>query len=299
MDGFYDRRNCESSFGNPSGWAGYTGQDFMPQHAVRAIDYAGMHLWPDNWKRQDLDFGSGWTRNHSSDAAVLAKPLVLEEFGKARGAPPATPCSRPARLTRPCPGMCACQQTGGWHGLGPCRRLFPCPCQRLPAGIVSGVWRHGRGRAPTLACVADGSTWWLVLTRPARAAAGRGRPQRAGPDGAAAAGLVQAHLRAGRGEHQLGRAAQGAAATDTELGEGFVGVSGRSTAGTPLGVARRARPNSLHAGPHAARGALHASGRARPPAACTQGCGPARAGRAARVWRGRASCSGAGTRSTR
>ncbi len=184
----------------------------MPQHAVRAIDYAGMHLWPDNWKRQDLDFGSGWTRNHSSDAAVLAKPLVLEEFGKARGAPPATPCSRPARLTRPCPGMCACQQTGGWHGLGPCRRLFPCPCQRLPAGIVSGVWRHGRGRAPTLACVADGSTWWLVLTRPARAAAGRGRPQRAGPDGAAAAGLVQAHLRAGRGEHQLGRAAQGAAA---------------------------------------------------------------------------------------
>ena len=84
MDGFYDRRNCESSTGNPSGWAGYTGQDFMPQHAVRAIDYAAMHLWPDNWKRYDLDFGSGWMRNHTDDARRLGKPLVLEEFGKAR-----------------------------------------------------------------------------------------------------------------------------------------------------------------------------------------------------------------------
>ena len=84
MDGFYDRRNCEASTGNPSGWAGYTGQDFMPQHAVRAIDYAAMHLWPDNWKRYDLDFGSGWMRNHTDDARRLGKPLVLEEFGKAR-----------------------------------------------------------------------------------------------------------------------------------------------------------------------------------------------------------------------
>jgi hypothetical protein len=63
---------------------------------------------------------AGWTRNHSSDAAVLGKPLVLEEFGKARGALPAAPCPRPARLTWPCPGMRACQQTGGWHGAGPC-----------------------------------------------------------------------------------------------------------------------------------------------------------------------------------
>ena len=56
----------------------------MPQHAVRAIDYAAMHLWPDNWKRYDLDFGSGWMRNHTDDARRLGKPLVLEEFGKAR-----------------------------------------------------------------------------------------------------------------------------------------------------------------------------------------------------------------------
>ena len=34
MDGFYDRRSCQAAGGNPSSWAGYTGQDFLPQHAV-------------------------------------------------------------------------------------------------------------------------------------------------------------------------------------------------------------------------------------------------------------------------
>lgn len=34
MDGFYDRRSCLAPTGNPSSWAGYTGQDFLPQHAV-------------------------------------------------------------------------------------------------------------------------------------------------------------------------------------------------------------------------------------------------------------------------
>lgn len=35
MDGFYDRRSCLAPTGNPSSWAGYTGQDFLPQHAVQ------------------------------------------------------------------------------------------------------------------------------------------------------------------------------------------------------------------------------------------------------------------------
>ena len=35
MDGFYDRRSCQAASGNPSSWAGYTGQDFLPQHAVK------------------------------------------------------------------------------------------------------------------------------------------------------------------------------------------------------------------------------------------------------------------------
>ena len=82
MDGFYDRRSCQAASGNPSSWAGYTGQDFLPQHAVPAIDYAAIHLWPDNWKRTDQDFGRIWLTNHSANGAQLQKPVVLEEYGK-------------------------------------------------------------------------------------------------------------------------------------------------------------------------------------------------------------------------
>ncbi|CAL8466100.1 g5636 [Coccomyxa elongata] len=85
MDGFYDRRSCLAPTGNPSSWAGYTGQDFLPQHAVNGIDYAAIHLWPDNWKRVDLDFGKIWLSNHSANGQLLQKPVVLEEFGKGVG----------------------------------------------------------------------------------------------------------------------------------------------------------------------------------------------------------------------
>ena len=46
------------------------------------IDYAAIHLWPDNWKRVDQDFGRIWLSNHSANGQMLNKPVVLEEFGK-------------------------------------------------------------------------------------------------------------------------------------------------------------------------------------------------------------------------
>ncbi len=49
---------------------------------VQGIDYAAIHLWPDNWKRVDLDFGKIWLSNHSANGQLLQKPVVLEEFGK-------------------------------------------------------------------------------------------------------------------------------------------------------------------------------------------------------------------------
>ncbi|CAL5228479.1 g11621 [Coccomyxa viridis] len=85
MDGFYDRRSCQAAAGNPSSWAGYTGQDFLPQHAVAAIDFAAIHLWPDNWKRTEESFGKIWLTTHSANGAQLQKPVVLEEFGKGVG----------------------------------------------------------------------------------------------------------------------------------------------------------------------------------------------------------------------
>lgn len=49
---------------------------------MQGIDYAAIHLWPDNWKRTDLDFGKIWLTNHSANGQLINKPVVLEEFGK-------------------------------------------------------------------------------------------------------------------------------------------------------------------------------------------------------------------------
>ena len=49
------------------------------------IDYAAIHLWPDNWKRLGQEFGNIWLTNHSANGQLLNKPVVLEEFGKVGG----------------------------------------------------------------------------------------------------------------------------------------------------------------------------------------------------------------------
>jgi mannan endo-1,4-beta-mannosidase len=69
-------------------------QDFTENHASRNIDYATIHIWPQNWGWYDPTNPSSYTqaeeqartyfRNHASAAAALGKPLVLEEFGLAR-----------------------------------------------------------------------------------------------------------------------------------------------------------------------------------------------------------------------
>jgi hypothetical protein len=75
----------------PAGWPFATGQDHLPNHALAAIDYAGIHLWPDVWSRDDRPWGVRWIQAHAENAALLGKPLVIEEFGKFVGAPPLQP----------------------------------------------------------------------------------------------------------------------------------------------------------------------------------------------------------------
>lgn len=71
---------------NNIGWPLQTGQDFLPNHAVNGIDYGSIHFWPDNWARVDTTFGMNWLLGHANlSQAVLRKPLVVEEFGKAYG----------------------------------------------------------------------------------------------------------------------------------------------------------------------------------------------------------------------
>lgn len=91
-EGFYKSGEKHSKY-NPgateeSDWAGETGQDFIGDHTIPDIDYATLHLWAKNWAADAGDdeavdaFRRDWVNVHVEDAAaVLHKPLVLEEFG--------------------------------------------------------------------------------------------------------------------------------------------------------------------------------------------------------------------------
>jgi mannan endo-1,4-beta-mannosidase len=69
-------------------------QDFQRTHDGINIDYATIHIWPQNWGWYDPNnpdtfdqaerLALAYLRKHVFDMAVLNKPLVLEEFGLAR-----------------------------------------------------------------------------------------------------------------------------------------------------------------------------------------------------------------------
>ncbi|KAK2079251.1 hypothetical protein QBZ16_002942 [Prototheca wickerhamii] len=81
-EGFWgpDSPNVQS---NPNGgdWATETGQNFYNNSMPDSIDYAVIHIWPDNWN-VSTDVIDTWVRDHIVEARELGKPLVIEEFGK-------------------------------------------------------------------------------------------------------------------------------------------------------------------------------------------------------------------------
>lgn len=81
-EGFYGPGSAAEVVNPGTGWATITGQNFSANHAPDSIDFAAIHLWPDNWEIWDLDFLDQWIRQHVADAKALGKPLLIEEFGK-------------------------------------------------------------------------------------------------------------------------------------------------------------------------------------------------------------------------
>jgi mannan endo-1,4-beta-mannosidase len=73
---------------------GEPAQDFVKTHAAPGIDYATIHIWPQNWGWYDPKrpasyktaepLAVAYFEKHAKEAASLGKPLVLEEFGLAR-----------------------------------------------------------------------------------------------------------------------------------------------------------------------------------------------------------------------
>jgi len=49
-EGFFGEQRPEAAH-NPQGWGGQIGQDFVLDHSSPSIDFATIHVWPDNWQR--------------------------------------------------------------------------------------------------------------------------------------------------------------------------------------------------------------------------------------------------------
>ena len=85
-------------------------QDFQRTHDGAHIDYATIHIWPQNWGWYDPQNATTYEqaeqnaleylRRHVYDMAVLNKPLVLEEFGLARDWEPVQNIFNPESSTR-------------------------------------------------------------------------------------------------------------------------------------------------------------------------------------------------------
>ncbi|KAK9842996.1 hypothetical protein WJX74_005452 [Apatococcus lobatus] len=67
------------------------GCDFARNHSSACIDFATIHIWPDNWMSVDDDakmrFARRWINCHVNCCATLQKPLVITEFGKKPAGP--------------------------------------------------------------------------------------------------------------------------------------------------------------------------------------------------------------------
>ncbi|KAF7844874.1 mannan endo-1,4-beta-mannosidase 4-like [Senna tora] len=85
LEGFYGESVPERKEINP----GYeVGTDFISNNQVPEIDFATIHLYPDQWVPSADEAGQSafvekWVQAHIKDAdKVLQKPILLSEFGK-------------------------------------------------------------------------------------------------------------------------------------------------------------------------------------------------------------------------
>eukprot|EP00250_Pteridium_aquilinum_P020779 c24944_g4_i1 orf=205-1407(+) len=87
-EGFYGPSNPERVSANPNSYALLVGTDFLRNHDVEGIDFAGAHGYPDTWLGSDADalqqitFVENWLSAHITDCtSILKKPFLFGEFG--------------------------------------------------------------------------------------------------------------------------------------------------------------------------------------------------------------------------
>ncbi|CAK9153608.1 unnamed protein product [Ilex paraguariensis] len=85
LEGFYGESMPEKKQYNP----GYqVGTDFISNNWIPGVDFATIHLYPDQWMpgsndQAQANFVDRWIQAHILDSkSVLGKPLLVTEFGK-------------------------------------------------------------------------------------------------------------------------------------------------------------------------------------------------------------------------
>lgn len=89
IEGFYGPAHAER---NTDSWMTSGGTDFIANHAHASIDFATLHVWPQNWgwdpvgsTASALEKAADYVAVRLEDAgSLIGKPAVLEEFGLPR-----------------------------------------------------------------------------------------------------------------------------------------------------------------------------------------------------------------------
>ncbi|KAE8724393.1 Mannan endo-1,4-beta-mannosidase 2 [Hibiscus syriacus] len=87
LEGFYGLNTTKGLEVNPGEWAASLGSDFIWNSAIKNIDFASVHAYPDSWiPHHDMGakalFLSRWVDSHISDGdQVLKKPVLFTEVG--------------------------------------------------------------------------------------------------------------------------------------------------------------------------------------------------------------------------
>ncbi|KAL9261779.1 Mannan endo-1,4-beta-mannosidase 2-like protein [Drosera capensis] len=86
LEGFYGPKRPKSSM-NPSAWVSTIGTDFIRDSQIPTIDFASVHIYPDQWLSTDkvkdkLEFVKKWMLTHIEDGDTqLKKPVMFTEYG--------------------------------------------------------------------------------------------------------------------------------------------------------------------------------------------------------------------------
>ncbi|RRT36295.1 hypothetical protein B296_00053889 [Ensete ventricosum] len=88
LEGFYGPASSPEKLKvNPGRWFSTLGSDFIRNSKVSDIDFASVHIYPDQWQvgaglEEKMKYISGWLISHMEDGEEeLKKPVLFTEFG--------------------------------------------------------------------------------------------------------------------------------------------------------------------------------------------------------------------------